>query len=257
MAFLSEYSDAIERGERLYTLQGTLEGEIFTYCKMQNSYEIEDDPLRANTASTVSEALAGCGIGTSNLRYVEVRSAGTSRFDDAAYLNYADGRSGVIVCSENYKHRDENPPNERLWASEVLWQSWVKVVNVQRTRPSDLQAIVRFRVVNRSTMQVIWRAAINSTCTREADHHHREYTELDQGYYAILGSINGASSMRILLDHKTEIGYRTVERVIVLGDKQLTLAVPEHRSFILVLSSRRALTHLDSPAGSGDNSALS
>jgi hypothetical protein len=145
----------------------------------------------------------------------------------------------IIVCSENYKHRDENAPGERLWPSEILWQSWIMAVNAQRSRPSNLQAIVRFRVVNESTMSVIWHAARLSTCIREGLHDYREYTKWDQGYHAILGSVNGASTMRMLLDHKAQIGYRTVERVVVLGDNQLTLEEPEHRSFLLLLSSRR------------------
>ena len=150
-----------------------------------------------------------------------------------------------------------NPVGERLRASEVLWQSWINVVRTQRTRPSDFLAIVRLCIVNAATNQIIWKAATNSICTREAEHNHREYNELDHGYYAILGSINGASSMRMLLDRKTKTGYRTVEHVVVLGNESFTTKKPEHHSFILILSSRRALTRRDSPAGSGDNSSLS
>ncbi len=39
MAFLSEYSDAIERGERLYTLLGTLEGDLHL---LQNAKFLRD-----------------------------------------------------------------------------------------------------------------------------------------------------------------------------------------------------------------------
>lgn len=45
--------------------------------------------------------------------------------------------------------------------------------------------------------------------------------------------------MRMLLDRKAQTGYRTVERVVVLGDKQLKLDKPENSSFVLLLSSRR------------------
>ena len=44
---------------------------------------------------------------------------------------------------------------------------------------------------------------------------YKVYTELDDRYYAILGSQNGASTMRILLDHKAQIGFRTVEKIIL------------------------------------------
>jgi len=47
--------------------------------------------------------------------------------------------------------------------------------------------------------------------------------------------------MHILLDHKAQIGYRIVERVIILGHKDV-LKVPEDekaRSIMIVLSNRR------------------
>ena len=57
----------------------------------------------------------------------------------------------------------------------------------------------------------------------------------------LLGSINGASTMTILLDHKAEIGFRTVEKVVVFAENKT-----EHverfgklRSFMIVLSDRR------------------
>jgi hypothetical protein len=109
----------------------------------------------------------------------------------------------------------------------------------QRSTPSNLQAIVWFVVVNESTKSVIWNAAKRLTCTREDLYDHREYTKWDHGYHAILGTMNGASTMRMLLDRKAQTGYRTVERVVVLGDKQLKLDKPENSSFVLLLSSRR------------------
>ena len=62
--------------------------------------------------------------------------------------------------------------------------------------------------------------------------------DLDDGYYfAILGSPNGASSMRMLNDHKAAIGSRSVERVVVLGDQNISLEEPQSRSFLLLLAS--------------------
>ena len=80
---------------------------------------------------------------------------------------------------------------------------------------------------------------LTSTASREGPHFYREYTECDAGYYAILGSPNGASSMRMLHDHKAAIGYPTIERIIVLGDHKVTLKTPESRSFVILLSSYR------------------
>ena len=163
-------------------------------------------------------------------------------YDNAAYSNQFDAKSGVIVCSENFKSGDSNPPERKLWPLEVLWQSWVEAARVQNSRTSNLKAVVRWNVVNDDTKAVIWSAAKLSTSTREnLEDHSREYTNSDDGYFAILGSINGASTMRMLIDHKADIKYRTVEKVFVLGNDALTMAEPENRTFVLLLSPPRSL----------------
>ena len=43
------------------------------------------------------------------------------------------------------------------------------------------------------------------------------YTNIVDGFFAILDSPNGASTLRMLMDQKEHIGYRTVERIVVFG----------------------------------------
>ena len=65
------------------------------------------------------------------------------------------------------------------------------------------------------------------------------------GFYALLGSVNGKTAMRMLLDHKSHIEYRTVEKIILVGDNdddkepKLKLNEAEARSFIILLSEKR------------------
>ena len=161
--------------------------------------------------------------------------------EDAAYCNHIDSKSGVMICNENFKNRDKNASEKRLWPSEILWQSWTTVARTQGFRPGDLKVIVRSWIVNEPTQRMIWQAAKLSTCSMRGPKDHKEYTEWDQGYYAILGSVNGASCMRMLLDHKAAMGFRTIERVLVLGklDAQLGVEEPQARSVVFLLSSRR------------------
>ena len=49
--------------------------------------------LRKNTTKKIQ---AGCGVSTSELAYVDVRSLGKYAHDDAAYTNHLDGKSSVI-----------------------------------------------------------------------------------------------------------------------------------------------------------------
>lgn len=153
-----------------------------------------------------------------------------------AYNNWMDSKEGVMVCNENFNEYDENAPADKIYHSDVLWQSWAMVANAAGSDSSALQAIVRYTVVNEPTKEVIWEAARVSSCTKKGPNYHSEYTDKDKGYYAFLGSVNGGSSMRMLLDHKAETGYRTVDRVVVLGDDQLTLKEPRARTVVLLLS---------------------
>jgi len=107
------------------------------------------------------------------------------------------------------------------------------------------RVFVRYFVINESTQRVIGEAFKHCSHTREGPERGRiEYTTQDQGFYALLRSVNGKSTMRMLLDHKSHIGYRTVEKVIVIGDSddkepKLKLEGPEARSFMILLSEKR------------------
>ena len=65
-------------------------------------------------------------------------------------------------------------------------------------------------------MDVIFETSRTSTATVEKEDNHKEYTDVDDGFYALLGSVLGKSTMHMLLDHKSEIGYGLVDRVILL-----------------------------------------
>jgi hypothetical protein len=115
--------------------------------------------------------------------------------------------------------------------------------------PSSLRIIARTAVINLSARRAIWYAARRSTSlVKDPSTGYAVYTKEDDGFYAILGSTNGASSMRLLIDHKAELGNRTVERIVVVGGLpgtrngaalDLRDDFTRSRSFFLVLSERR------------------
>ena len=237
-----EYMAAVKKCRRLC---GELKifrlPEGVRYQRMDLLYGVDSGPL-INAPRPIATALIACGgFNTSNLVYVDVRSPHKSVHGDAAYCNHMDSTSGVTICNENFKDRDENAPEKQLWPSKILWQSWTTVAKTQGSRPGDLKVIVRSWIVNKPTQRVIWQAAKLSTCTVQGPRDHKEYTEWDQGYHAILGSVNGASSMRMLLDHKAAISFWTIKRVLVLGKLEVQLGVeePQARSVVFLLSSRR------------------
>ena len=105
--------------------------------------------------------------------------------------------------------------------------------------PSDLSAVVRLTVINDASRIAIWQAERHSSSSRVDEDYQQTYTRIDNGFYAILGTPNGASTMRMLRDHRTELGYRVVEKIVVFGQKGLTMEGPETRSMVILLSERR------------------
>ena len=67
---------------------------------------------------------------------------------------------------------------------------------------------------------VIWHSARWSGCSKSDSKGYREYTKYHSGFFALLGSVNGASTMRMLLDHKEEeeIGFHIVDKVVVSAE---------------------------------------
>ena len=71
---------------------------------------------------------------------------------------------------------------------------------------------------------------------------HRELTDTDPGFFAVLGSINGYSTIRMLRDHRQAVGFRTVERVLLLKTEDGD--IPEDKqapTFMMLLSSPRTM----------------
>ena len=180
------------------------------------------------------------GTDGTSLTFVDVRSKGSSRGSDIFYSNWFSGKDGVIVCHENDRRMDSDPPC--MWPSEIIWQSFVMVADDEQTSPSDLRCIVRHSVKNHFTRMVIWQAARENANSPMHDNGYREYLPLDEGFFALLGSVNGASTMRMLLDHKVHIGHKTIQKIVVFGFLNNAADVDDfakHRSFMLVLSNKR------------------
>ena len=167
--------------------------------------------------------------------FVDVLSKGSSKNSDAIYSNWFNGKDGVIVCHENDKSRDSDPPS--LWPSEAIWQSFVMAADKEQTSPSELRYVFRHNVKNHCTRMVIWQAAReNDAISPMHEKGHREYLPLDEGFFALLGSVNGSSTTRMLLDHKKDICHKTIEKIIVLPCKHAAEVhdFEKQRTFMLV-----------------------
>lgn len=95
--------------------------------------------------------------------------------------------------------------------------------------------------MNTPTKKVVCEVARSSTCTRLGPDGYTEYTELDNGFFAILGSVLGTSTMHMLIDQRSQIGYRTVEKVIMFGYRKAgaTVEYEKSRTVMIMLSDPR------------------
>ena len=199
---------------------------------LEHTYRLEEDELRRNTPKEVKDALAKFGIG---FGYVEFVSAVPSalREEDAIYTNWFDPRNGVVIANLNDKTKDFSAEEDKIFPSEILWQSWCRVASRNSVPFSNLRTIVRYFIANEASQRIIKDVLDHSFSSRDVE-DHLGYTELDDGFFAILGSVNGASSMRMLLDHRQALRFRTAERVVLLKQKKRTYPI-----FIILLSSPR------------------
>ena len=141
------------------------------------------------------------------------------------------------MCNENFKERDSDPSS--LWPSEAIWQSFTMIADREQSNPSDLRHIIRNNVINECTRMVIWQAARADATFVNREDGHREYLPFDEGFFALLGSVNGSSTMRMLLDHKAHLGFMTIEKIVVFPCKPADVNnFEKSRSFMLVLSNK-------------------
>ena len=233
------YERAIGKGRILYQALNTYLWTESPRLELRERYSLETGSLR-RVPKDLKEQLNTSDTDGTSLTFVDVRRKGSSQNSNAIYSNWFNGKDGVIVCHENNRRRDSDPPC--MWPSEVIWQSFVMVADEEQTSPSDLRCIVRHSVENHCTRMVIWQAARENANSPMHDNGYREYLPLDEGFFALLGSVNGASTMRMLLDHKVDLGHKTIQKIVVFGCLNGAAEVDDfakHRSFMLVLSNKR------------------
>ena len=104
--------------------------------------------------------------------------------------------------------------------------------------------------MNNDTQDAIFEARTVSTSMREEANGHVEYSFLDPGFYAILGTPNGASIVRMMADHKVELRYRLIDKIAVVGDEKLQFTKAESRTMVIFLERER-ITPVPSPSADG------
>ena len=227
----------IEKGRQLHEeLKSWNETDVLDYASMQELYSVSKGYL--DTPNGILEELKSMNVNPASMLWVDITSK--KKHSDTAYSHRANGRDGFLMIWENKKSNDVNELGKRLFPSEIGWQTFLMAAKEdgQKEGSTNIRVILNYFIVNEEVLQAIHWANRNSHSARDGENGHREYSENDDGFYAILGSALGACNMRMLIDHKASTGYRFVDRVIVLED-DLGTKYQRGRSFMIVLSERR------------------
>lgn len=188
----------------------------------------------------VGDELVKWNVKSHSQQWVDVYNLGRETYD-AVYSHRVSGRTGLLLVNEINKERDKNLPERQLKSSEVAWQSFLLGALQDGVQPWRLRCVVMQFIINENTKDVVFETTRASTSTLEKENGHKEFTDIDDGFYALLGSVLGKLAMHMLLDHKAETGYRSVDRIVLLGNDKLVAGRDWElaRTFLILLSEPR------------------
>lgn len=107
-----EYYNFIEKGKALCARLESFEWNQPQCGKLEENYKISSGPGR-NMDAITDAALASFNTESTSLLYMDIMSIPPGL--DTAYSNRVGAEKGVIICWENYKERDRNPPQLKLF----------------------------------------------------------------------------------------------------------------------------------------------
>ena len=201
---------------------------------LQSLYRVESGSIQSEKA--VPDGLVREYVKVPRMKWVDISSPNT-KDPDLAYSHHVSHDAGLLLVNEIHKDCDKSRPGQRFNPSEMAWQSSLLGIEQDGVQLSTLRCIVVSHIVNDNTKNGISETTRVSTSTLSKEHGHKEFTEVDDGFYALLGSVLGKMAMHMLLDHKAEMRYRSVDRLVLVVKKNLDPS--NARSFVILLSDPR------------------
>lgn len=131
--------------------------------------------------------------------------------------------AGVLIALTSFAALDTTPPGPRkLPWSELAWQLWAGAAG-SYARLRGLRCIVRHAISNPATRRVIAmahrRLGLDPGVGQQfalggAGPSEEEEEGVREAFLALLGTDNGSSTVRLLVDHAGALGKKRVERVL-------------------------------------------
>ena len=214
------YLRAEEKGRRLFqrlnqrlhdsTASDVVRGNV------EINYTVERFSCPPDHGQEVVDALETENIELEGWCSVAVKSRG---FSDEIYSNFFCPAQGSIFCPLNDKTLDHNDPQDRLHWSDIVFQIYETEAVRARQPLSLLRTVWRFWIVNADTDTILGEAKRFGSPMHEGLPYieYRPGGDNDSGFFALLGCPNGSGVVRMLTDHCSALGRKTITSVRVLN----------------------------------------
>jgi len=147
---------------------------------------------------------------------------------NAIFMQVINPKDGAIVAYENMsppeanrlacRPRDLDVPDLKHW-SDVAFLQW----KLKATEDSELRYVLRYNVLNVLTESVV-KSIHTANATETLPWPGTSYSATSLEGQALLGTPNGSSVAYLLIQHKQELGHKTVDKITVFRkDRELML----------------------------------
>lgn len=191
-------------------------------ASLEINYGISALECPPNHGTVVENAFLNENIELEDWRSVSVNDRTSS---EAIYTNYFCPGQGSIFCTENDKWKDHNHPQDRLQWSEIVFQIHQSEAVKAHQSAKLLRTIWRFWIVDPDTNDILGEAKSFGNPHDEGlpyTEYRQEDSGNDSGFFALLGCPNGSGIVRMLTDHCTALGHKTITSVRVLNSRDST-----------------------------------
>ncbi|KAI4288969.1 MAG: hypothetical protein L6R35_001766 [Caloplaca aegaea] len=207
-----DYSDAVEKGKDLWALlQAHCDREVVDPSLAKLKGELKWDVMDADKedaddsepADGSKEKLDELGIDTCTPFWQRYANSPFQLVDGESirsqFANSYGTQAGVIIA-EDIK-RIKGSPIAWSTVTALIWEDTCK--NVDKTDPKSLQYIFQDNIVNPETKVFIDKVGMGKT-----------FKPGQEGFFALLGSVNGKGTAYLLLQHSGIIGKKTIKQIV-------------------------------------------
>lgn len=180
------------------------------------NYDVERFSCPPDHGSEVVNAFETENIDCEGWWSVAVKSRGSP---EKLYDKFFCPAQGSIFCPFNDKTNDLNDPENRLHWSEIVFQIY-EMEAARALQPLRLlRTVWRWWIVNPDTVTILGEAKSFGNPIDEGLPYIEYHPggDNDSGFFALLGCPNGSGVVRMLTDHCSALGHKTITSVRVLN----------------------------------------